>query len=303
MSLRAEILRVAVRLFFKRGALSQPNIATIRRKLDGIKRIIPGPSRHTRATRLQAGGVPAVRIETKKSRPDRHILYLHGGAYAFGSPSHYRDFLWRIADAACSCVLCIDYRLAPEHPFPAALDDVAAAYRWLLAEGADPRRTAIMGDSSGGGLALAALLRLRDEGLPLPAAAVVLSPWTDLAMSGNSIRLNAEADPMLNPDHAVVFAKWYLAGSDPRHPYASPLYGDPAGLPPCLIQVGSDEVLRDDSVRMAERLRAAGCQVELQVWPRMQHVWQLYARILPEGRQAIEQIGAFLKGKMRRAEG
>jgi monoterpene epsilon-lactone hydrolase len=303
MSLRAEILRVALRSFFKRSALSQPDIATIRRKLDRIKRIIPGPSGDTRATRLQAGGVPAILVETAKSRNDQHILYLHGGAYAYGSPSHYRDFIWRIADAACARVLCIDYRLAPENPFPAALDDAVAAYRWLLAEGANPRRTAIMGDSSGGGLAFATLLRLRDEGTPLPGAAVALSPWTDLAMTGESIRLNAQADPMLNPEQAAVFTKWYLAGGDPRQPYASPLYGDPAGLPPCLIQVGSDEVLRDDAVRMAERLRAARCQVELQIWPRMPHVWQLYARVLPEGRQAIEQIGAFLRRALSPAEG
>jgi acetyl esterase/lipase len=158
----------------------------------------------------------------------------------------------------------------------------------------------IMGDSSGGGLALATLMRLRDEGLPLPAAAVALSPWTDLALTGDSVRGNAGADLLLRFERAASFALHYLAGADPRHPYASPLYGDPAGLPPILIQVGGDEMLRDDSVRMADRLRAAGSPVEIEIWPRMPHVWQLFARVLPEGRRAIARIGAFVQREMGR---
>ena len=181
-------------------------------------------------------------------------------------------------------MLCLQYRLAPEHPFPAALDDAVNAYRWLMAEGADPRRTAVMGDSSGGGLTFATLLRLRDEGVPLPAAAVALSPWTDLALTGPSLQRNSKADAMIRSDEAPRLADCYLAGADPRTPYASPLYGDPTGLPPTLIQVGSDEVLLDDSVRLAERMRAAGCEVELEVWPRMPHVWQVWARVMPEAR-------------------
>ena len=172
-------------------------------------------------------------------------------------------------------MLCIDYRLAPEHPFPAALDDAISAYRWLLADGAAPARTAVMGDSAGGGLVLATLLRLRDEGLPLPGAAVVMSPWTDLALTGASLRTNAAAAPMLKAEQAPTLASYYLGGADPRNPYASPLYGDPAGLPPTLIQVGSDEILRDDAVRMADKMRASGCRVEIVVWPRMPHVWQM----------------------------
>jgi epsilon-lactone hydrolase len=175
-------------------------------------------------------------------------------------------------------VLSIDYRLAPEYPFPAALDDAVTAYHWLLAEGADSRRIAVMGDSAGGGLALSLLLRLRDQGIPLPAAAVALSPWTDLALTGPSLSLNASADPLVSAEQARRFVDYYLAGADPRTPYASPLYGKPEGLPPTIIQVGSDEVLRDDAVRMADRMRAAGCRVELEIWPRMPHVWHLFAR-------------------------
>ena len=155
-----------------------------------------------------------------------------------------------------------------------------------------------MGDSAGGNLAFAMLLKLRDEGLPLPAAAVGLSPWLDLALASPSLELHAEADPMLNAGEAPKLVEYYLAGADPRTPYASPLYGDPAGLPPTLLQVGSDEILRDDAVRMAEKLRAAGCHVELEIWPRMPHVWHLFAPMMPEARQAIEHIGTFLQTRL-----
>jgi len=295
MSLRAELLRIVLRTFCKRGCDPEPDIPAIRRKLHTLKRFIPGPARRTARSPFDAGGVTGLRIATPQSEPGRIVLYLHGGAYCFGSPAHYRDFHWRIARAARAEVVCIDYRLAPEHRFPAALDDAVCSYRGLLAQGADPRRIAIMGDSAGGGLVFATLLRLRDEGAPLPACAVGMSPWTDLAAAGASFTANAEADPMLDGPQSLYFARTYLGGADPRHPYASPLYGDPAGLPPALIQVGSDEILLDNATRLAERMRAAGCRAECRVWPRMPHVWQLYARILPEGRRAIAEIGEFVQ--------
>jgi acetyl esterase/lipase len=242
---------------------------------------------------VDAGGVRGELVATAASRLDRHVLFLHGGGYVTGSPALYRHFTWRIATAARARVLAIDYRLAPEHPFPAALDDVLAAYRWLLAGMADPQRTAVMGDSAGGGLALALLLRLRDHGLELPAAAVALSPWTDLALTGASFSLNTKSDPMMNAAYVRLFAKCYLADADPRDPYASPLYGNPAGLPPTLIHVGSDEILHDDAVRMAEILRTAGCRVRIEVWQRMPHAWHLFAPVLPEARKAIAHIGDF----------
>jgi len=297
MSIRAELLRLGLRGLFK-GSDPDPNIAVIRQRMDTLKFFIPNPAKGTKAIRLAAGGVPAVHVATPRSRHDCCILYLHGGAYVYGSPSHYRDFIWRIAAATAASVLCIDYRLAPEYPFPAAVDDAVSAYRWLLAEGTSPRRMAIMGDSAGGGLTFGTLLKLRDERIPLPAAAVALSPWTDLALTGETFQRNARADPMLNPDQARVFADCYLAGADPRHPYASPLYGNPEGLPPSLIQVGADEILRDDAERIADRLRAAGCAVELEIWPRMPHVWQFFARFVPEGRQAIERIGDFVQERL-----
>ena len=297
MSLRAEIIRLGVRWFIKRRTRPQ-TVEEARARLAAIDRFIPGPPAGTETAVVDAGGVKAHRITTSASRRNRHILFLHGGGYVTGSPSLYRHLTWRIAAAARAQVLAIDYRLAPEHPFPAALDDTVTSYRWLLADGADSRRIAVMGDSAGGGLAFALLLRLRDEGGSLPSAAVALSPWTDLALTGPSVRENAVADPMLNPDGAEELAACYLGGADPRTPYASPLYGDPTGLPPTLIQVGSDEVARDDALRMAERLRAAGCRVELEVWPRMPHVWHLFAPVMPEANQAIARIGIFLDSNL-----
>jgi acetyl esterase/lipase len=298
MSLRAEVVRAALRMLFKDREDFKPDIATIRRNLKRAEYLVPNPPSGTTTARLQAGDAPAVIVATPKSRNDRHILYLHGGGYCYGTPSLYRDFIWRIADATQSTVLCVDYRLAPEHPFPAALEDSVAAYRWLLAGGAKPSRLAIMGDSAGGGLAFGSLLKLRDEGDPLPAAAVAMSPWTDLTLSSESVRRNIDADPMLSVGPARTLASWYLGTADARTVYASPLHGSLEGLPPSLIQVGSDEILYDDAVIMAERLRAAGCSAEIETWPRMPHVWQLYARIMPEAQQAIARIGDFARRAM-----
>ncbi len=291
VSLRAELVRIGVRWFIKRRR--RPTIAAARRSIRAAARWIPSPPPGTEVRAVDAGGVPGEFVATAASRRNRHVLFLHGGGYVTGSPALYRHFTWRIATAARAHVLAINYRLAPEHPFPAALDDALAAYRWLLAGAADPQRTAVLGDSAGGGLALALLLKLRDDGLVLPAAAVALSPWTDLALTGASLSLSAKSDPMLNPADARLFAGCYLADADPRNPYASPLYGNPAGLPPTLIHVGSDEILHDDAVRMAENLRAAGCPVQIEVWPRMPHGWHLFAPVLPEARTAIARIGAF----------
>jgi acetyl esterase/lipase len=298
MSLRAELVRLGVRWFIKRRDRPGATVAQRRQWRTVTEYFVPRPPAGTQTTALSAGGVPAVLVATRVSRRDRHILYLHGGGFVTGSSSLYRHLTWRLAAAGRARLLSVDYRLAPEHPFPAALEDAVAAYRWLLAGGADSRRIAVMGDSAGGNLAFAMLLKARDEGLPLPAAAVGLSPWLDLALTGPSLQLNAEPDPMLNADEAPSLVEYYLAGADPRMPYASPLYGDPAGLPPTLLQVDSDEILRDDSVRMAEKLRPAGCRVELEIWPRMPHVWHLFAPVMPEARQAIEHIGRFLQGRL-----
>ena len=294
ISLRAKSVRLGLSWFAKRRARHE-TLEQSRRRFLAMEALIPHPPRGTETITINAGGVSADRVITPASRPNRHVLYLHGGAYRLGAPSTYRHFTWRVASAAQAQVLVIDYRLAPENPFPAGLEDAVSCYCWLLAEGADPRQIVVIGDSAGGGLALALLLKLRDNGVPLPAAAVVLSPWTDLALTGASFTLNAKLDAMVHAEDVPKFATDYLAGADPRHPYASPLYGDPTGLPPTLIQVSSEEVLRDDAVRMAERMQRAHCQAELQIWPRMPHVWHLLAPILPEAREAIAEINKFVQ--------
>ncbi len=295
MSFRARLVRLGGRWLIKHGGRHDMTIEQTRRRAAAAERLVPAPPRDTQTLAVDAGGVDARWITTPVSDWSRHILFLHGGGFIIGSSSLYRHFTWRIASAARARVLSVDYRLAPEHPFPAALDDAVAAYRWLLADGADPQRIAVVGDSAGGGLAFSLMLRLRDEGGPLPAAAAALSPWTDLALSGASFRLNDSADPLINAEQVRQLVDYYLAGADPRMPYASPLYGRPEGLPPTLIQVGSDEVLRDDAVRMADGMRAAGCRVELEIWPHMPHVWHLFAPVMPEARRAIERVGEFIQ--------
>ena len=297
-SLRAELARVGLRWFVRRRSHFE-TVEQARQRFRAMEMLIPRPPLGTRTTAVDAGGAKAEWVITPASRDDRQMLYLHGGGYRLGAPATYRHFTWRIANAARARLLALDYRLAPEHPFPAALEDALAAYRWMWADG---KHTLVMGDSAGGGLALALLLKLRDERLPLPPAAVALSPWTDLALTGASLYANAAADPMLNADELPRFAAEYLAGADPRNPYASPLYGDPTGLPPTLIHVGGDEILRDDAVRMADKMRAAHCQVELQIWPRMPHVWHLLAPVLPEAKFAIANIGAFVERTLQARE-
>ena len=297
ISVQAELLRLALRFLKRSQGRRLLPVATVRRRLKRIERIVPRPPAGTQTTVIDGSGVNAVRVIVREARSDRCVLYFHGGAYAVGTAALLRDFTWRIGAAARARVLYFDYRLAPEHPFPAALEDAVTVYRWLLKE-FDPRRIAFIGDSAGGGLLLGTLYKLRDEGLALPAAAVAVSPWTDLALTGPSLGLNAAADPMLNVARLPRLASGYLGGTDPRNHYASPLYGDACGLPPILIHVGSDEILCDDAIRMAERLRAAACEVEIEVWPRMPHAWHLFARILPEGRRAIDRIGTFLRQRL-----
>jgi acetyl esterase/lipase len=190
--------------------------------------------------------------------------------------------------------LSIDYRLAPEHPYPAALDDSLASYTWLVEQNRNPATITVMGDSAGGGLVIALLLKLQDNGIPLPGCAVVLSPWTDLTCSSPSIEEKADEDPILNSDKLRIGARCYSGGTDLKSPYLSPLFGSFDKLPPLLVQVGTDEMLLDDSRLFTQKAREAGHPVELEVWEGMIHVWHYLARFLPEGRQAIERIGHFL---------
>ena len=227
--------------------------------------------------------------------PLRTILYCHGGGYYFCSPASHRPLVFALAARSGARTFSLDYRLAPEHPFPAALDDALAAYRRLLADGTLADSIVIAGDSAGGGLALATLVALRDAQDPLPSAAILFSPWTDLAATGDTIRSNDGLDPMFCGASIARAARLYTGDADPTHPYVSPLYADLSGLPPLLIQASSTEVLLDDARRVADRARAAGVPVDYEVWPNMPHVWQLWTPFVPEAKQALDRAAHFVQ--------
>lgn len=243
---------------------------------------------------VDAGGAEAEWV-----RPDQPttgtMLYLHGGAFVVGSIRSHRRLLTSLCLAAGTQGLNVGYRLAPENPFPAGLQDALAAYRWLIGPGGErPENVVIAGDSAGGGLALATLLALRDEGDPLPGAALLLSPWTDLTMSGESIRTREADDPVLTPDGLRARVPLYLPDGDPRHPLVSTLFADLQGLPPTLVQVGEAEIIYDDSTRLVDKAREAGVAVEIETWPEAYHVFQLMVGTLPEADDAVAKAGAWI---------
>jgi monoterpene epsilon-lactone hydrolase len=247
--------------------------------------------------RSQIDGMPCEWVVAPGADPDLRLLYLHGGGYVSGSGANYLPLAAHLSAAAQCAVLLPDYRLAPEHRFPAALEDCIRAHEWMTAAGphgpAPARATFIAGDSAGGGLTLATLLALRNRRRALPVAGMPLSAFADLTLAGESIRSEAETDPIMNPRCLPVFVDLYLGEADPRNPLASPVFGDYTGIPPLLIQVGEYEVIRDDSVRVAAKARADGVEVKLEVWPGMVHVFQI--RELPESREAIEHLAGFMR--------
>lgn len=245
--------------------------------------------------KVDANGVKAEFVSAPGADPGRAILYLHGGGYVIGSINTHRSLAGRLSRAAKARVLLIDYRLAPENPHPAAVEDAVAAYRWMLAQGLKPSRIAVAGDSAGGGLTVATLVAIRDAKLPMPAAGVPMSPWVDMEAIGESMTTKAAADPIVQKKGLLEMAKAYLGGKDPRTPLAAPLYANLSGLPPLLIQVGTAETLLDDAGRLAERARKAGVSVTYEPWENMIHVWQIFAPMLDEGKQAIERIGEFVR--------
>jgi len=269
--------------------------ASVERMRGAMEKVSEHVARDVKCEAVSAGGVPAEWIVPPGAAGDRVILYLHGGGYVMGSINTHRAMIARIARASEAKALALNYRMAPEDPFPTAVDDATAAYRWLLAQGYKPGKIVISGDSAGGGLTLATLLALRDAGTPLPAAAVPISPWADLEGTGASVETRAAADPMVDKAGLLRMAGMYAGDSDPKNPLISPIYGDYKGLPPMLIQVGDAEILLDDATRVAERARSAGVKVELEAWPEMFHVWHVFAKILPEGQQAIDRIGEYVR--------
>jgi epsilon-lactone hydrolase len=229
---------------------------------------------------------------------DRVLLHLHGGGYVMGSCTSHRALTSQLAVACGMQAALPEYRLAPEHPFPAALDDAVGAYVALLDGGIAPDRIVLLGDSAGGGLTLTTLCALRDAGTPLPAAAVLLSPWTDMTFSGESLRTRAEVDPWLTPELLDPMRQHFARAFDPKDPKISPLFADLRGLPPMLVHAGDHEILLSDSTRLVERAKEAGVTVELEVWPELWHVFHLFAPVLPDANDALSKIGAFVRHRL-----
>jgi acetyl esterase/lipase len=264
-----------------------------------LERVSRPPDAGVRCEPVDCDSVPAEWIIAPGAADDRVVLYLHGGGFTIGSIVTHRQLAGWLSATAKARILLIDYRLAPEHPFPAALDDALTAYRWLLREH-EASTTVLAGDSAGGGLVASCLLAIRDSDMPLPAASVLMSPWVDLALTGESLRTRAALDPLNhNGRHPLVSmtesVQAYLASMHPMSPLASPLYADLRGLPPLLIQVGTDEALFDDAMRFDAQARRAGVSVSLQIGDGMPHVYQFFAWHIPEAREALERAGQFIQ--------
>lgn len=288
----AAVLRTVLRATLLPTFRSGRPIAEQRRRLALVTRLTL-PARGVDFTAATCGGVSGEFAQTRGLATTRGtVLYLHGGAYCVGSPATHRAITSHLARRTSARIFVADYRLAPEHPFPAAVDDAVAACRALLRDGGSPRRIAIIGDSAGGGLALATALRLRDLGEPLPAALVLFSPWVDLGTPDRGVEPPGEA--MLSRAWTAECARLYLGGRDSKDPLASPINGDLRGLPPTLVQVGQDELLLPDARRLHSALAAAGVPVELQEYPRRWHVFQVNAGVLADADRALESVARFL---------
>jgi monoterpene epsilon-lactone hydrolase len=273
-----------------------PDWAERRKRLDAMGKV-PLPPDVT----IETGAIGALPIEwtwASTSDPAKTLLYFHGGGYCSGSIASHRGMVVEAGRIAGARTLAVDYRLAPEHPFPAALEDARSAYGFLLDRGLRPENIAVGGDSAGGGLALALLTELRDSGAPLPACGWLVSPWVDLELTGASLSSKADVDPMIQKAYLEELTAAYLAGGDPKNPLVSPLRADLKGLPPLLVQVGSAETLLDDAVRIVERAGAADVAAILEIWPHMIHVWHLWASVLDEGQLALASAGAFIRARL-----
>lgn len=271
----------------------QPSLADRRAAMDAVgeKGALPTHCYHEPET---LGGVRCERVSPESAQSGRTILYLHGGGYTQGSPRSHRPMVARIAEAARAQAVVADYRLGPEHRFPAAVEDATAVYRALLAAGVEPGRLIVAGDSAGGGLAMALALALKAEALPQPAGYFVISPWADLTQSGATYRTKAATDPSISKAGLDQMAQAYLGGLDPRDPLASPVFGDFEGVAPVLIQTGSEEVLLSDSVTLADVLGQARVEVRLEVWPEMIHVFHAWGAVLNAARRAIRLAGTWM---------
>jgi acetyl esterase/lipase len=296
MSWRNQALTWALRRWIKPNSIRDQTIAEMRAQAGRV----PFPAKLTPGWQLrtvQSGALKGEWIEpaaADHSARTRYILYFHGGGYVAMSARTHRSITSRLATWGDASLFALDYRLAPEFPFPAALDDAMAAWRALIAMGARPSRMLVAGDSAGGGLALALLLALREANETLPAAAVLFSPWTDLAATGESIVANSATDPLISGSWVAPMARHYLADTPPTNPLVSPVYADLTGLPTLFIQVSDSEVLLDDSRRLVENASKAGVKATLRIWPGVPHGWQIFAAFLPEARDALREASDFI---------
>ena len=272
-------------------------LAERRQRLDALgTRYIVAPD--VSIERIDAGGVAAEWSRTPVAEPERAVIFFHGGGYVAGSLDSHRHMVAELGRRARAATLAVDYRLAPEHPFPGALEDALAVYRYVVERGFQPAHVAIAGESAGGGLAVATLVALRDAGEPLPACAWLSSPWVDLEMTGASMDAKAAVDPLISKRYLLELAAAYLDGKEPRTPAASPLYADLHGLPPMSIDCGSAETLLDDSVRIARAFGLADVEANLHVWPDMIHAFPLFYQQVAAGRRALEYAGAFIHARL-----
>ena len=287
--------RAAVLAFLKANAAEESlDIAAQRARMDRLAEFFTVPD-GTEVEQGRVGGVLGTWVRAKHARGDAVLRYLHGGGYVVGSSTSHRHIVAALSEAGGMSVFAPDYRLAPEHPFPAAVEDGVAAYKSLLDSGVDPAKIAVAGDSAGGGLTLATLLAARDKGLPMPACAVAISPWTDLSQGGEAYRTRLKRDPMITKDGLDAMSAAYLAGTHAKTPLASPAFADFKGLPPILIQVGTEEALHSDAEAAKARAEEAGVEVSFESWAGMMHVWHAFYPMLSEGRDAIARIGSYLK--------
>jgi len=294
MSLQLFVVDKALRVLIKRRFSKRPDIMVLRDIMaESAPRFSRVPGRIS-VSQISLGGIRTECLRSETATDNTAVLYIHGGGFVGGVPANHRPLTWRLADQTDVPIYAIDYRLAPEHKFPAGLDDAVAAYRGLLDKGIAPGAIVIGGDSAGGNLTLATALKIKALGLPMPGALVCLSPVTNLVEAPPSHTTNAQSDAMFDGRMFDSVLAAYCPGENPANPFISPLYGDVSGLPPTLIQCSEIEMLRDDSVMMAEKLRAAHVPVVLEVWPGVFHVWQVLADLLPESRRAIERIAAFV---------
>ncbi len=281
------------RLFFKRSR----SIDELRVDMHGLSSFLTYPS-EVKREKLSIGGVACERYTPKGAPESKALFYLHGGAYVNGPLSIYGPYISRFAKhCGVKCVL-VDYGLAPEHPFPAAVDDAVKVYRSLIDSGIQPKAILIAGDSAGGGLAIATLVALRDQGMPLPKGCLVISPWADLTDSSPSHQSKAAVDVMLTTERLNISAQVYVGEADLKNPLISPVFADLRGLPPLFIQVGTDEILLDDSLTLAANAEKAGVMVTLKVWEGMFHVWHAMQHVMPEGREAVQEAITFIQSQL-----